>query len=451
MDVDQWLRIYETVWYLAIATYFKYHLYLPVSAFNFVYEDCKIIEDENDYNQNYYTIHSYERQIDLETPKEKDFEKVFIRLINNFELVCKNVLEFKPQYSQKVLIAMFNMIGTLITNAETCSDKLCSSLDYYIETISQTESLQNENVEKFIQYFGDKVCCNQFRIDFFEIEAPDKNYTLYNDISENANNQFFAILKITPKSASPDEVVEANYREYYCSKASMILSHRTLVHSLRLKIKNCILQINSAKHISRRPLKMNEFVWISMSDHGDTRKIATECYRNADFYPAVEKLYTLKLELFNIFFNHYTIRNSLDTHFIAAKLNFIEDTLGEVRLTLSQKIQEIECPSNESFNPFIEIGADHEEAKFVSAGDKQDQIQEAVSQAAEDLREAYQELDNTMKAWFMTLPEPETLNVGAKQATLKRKLRWEKMMSSKAKIRELQTVFRKVKMSKKKK
>lgn len=44
IEPSLWLRLYETAWYLAIASNWskRYHVYLPVNALNFVYEDAEI-------------------------------------------------------------------------------------------------------------------------------------------------------------------------------------------------------------------------------------------------------------------------------------------------------------------------------------------------------------------------------------------------------------------------
>lgn len=267
---------------------------------------------------------------------------MFISLIHHFEAVFTNIAEYRPQHSQKIEIAMFNMVGTLIANSETCSQKLVDSLNYYIELISQSDVLQNENVEKFVQYFGDKDACDQFKVDFFEIEASEKNDTLYTDMREDASNQFFAMLLIKAKSEDPDKAVCEKHSEYFSSKAARILSHTTLVKSLRLSLKNFSLEIKSNRVRNNRELGMNGYTWITMSDHGNVSQLVTECCNFVPLFPIIEKLYTLKLKLLNIFFNHYTIRNSLDTHFVAAKLNLIEDNLQEARLNLTERISEIE-------------------------------------------------------------------------------------------------------------
>lgn len=62
----------------------------------------------------------------------------------------------------------------------------------------------------------------------------------------------------------------------------------------------------------------------------------------------------------------------------------------------------------------------------------------------------FYDLDNTLKDWFTNLPEPEALNIGAKQAHLKRKLRWEKMTTSNEKIKQLKGIFKKLKIRGKK-
>ena len=59
-----------------------------------------------------------------------------------------------------------------------------------------------------------------------------------------------------------------------------------------------------------------------------------------------------------------------------------------------------------------------------------------------------EDLRQTLVGWLGTLPEPEALNIGVKQVGLKRKLRWESMMSSRDKIVKLKGFFRNLRIKK---
>lgn len=355
---------------------------------------------------------------------------------------------------------MYNMIGTLIINCEKSSESLCNIIDGYISVISQSDALQNENIEKFTAYFNDKQCCDQFKDEFFDIDDFQKNDTLYTDASDNANNQYFVMLFIKCHSENPQEVVKSKWEKYQNDKINKMLSHKILTKSLRLKIKNSLLTMkNNLSYKQMKSLSMNEHSWVCLSDHGNIQSLIKEASHSKDLFPVIDRLFSLQSQLFNILNNHYTIRNSLDTHFVSAKLNYIEEVLLEARINLSQKIQEIEGISNqsaeeskeadESFNPFIEIGDNNEEVKFISLNDKREKLEEAVSQITENLKTIAEKLENTLQKWLNSMPEPEVQNIGAKQANLKRKLRWEKMLSSSAKVKQLQGIFRKLRVKKK--
>ena len=103
---------------------------------------------------------------------------------------------------------------------------------------------------------------------------------------------------------------------------------------------------------------------------------------------------------------------------------------------------------DDSFNPFIEIGEGNKEIKYVTFEDKRVKIQEMISQVAEDLRFREEDMRETLKNWTNNMPEPEVLNIGAKQANLKNQLKWEQMMTSSEKVKKLQRIFRKLRSKK---
>jgi hypothetical protein len=204
INSNNWIRLFETVWYLAIVSKWSTS-YLQVNALNFVHEGCDVKEHE-DANEAYEHVETYKRNIDLEeekvsglkaseltnksiwtetegdntganmqktgqnqpnsfsSNKDKNSDlKVFIHLLAHFQKVHSEKLTYSPQYLPKVLIAMFNMIGTLMVNSEQVTNTLVNSFEYFI---SQIDILQNENIEKFIQFFGDFNSCQQFKADF---------------------------------------------------------------------------------------------------------------------------------------------------------------------------------------------------------------------------------------------------------------------------------------------
>lgn len=56
----------------------------------------------------------------------------------------------------------------------------------------------------------------------------------------------------------------------------------------------------------------------------------------------------------------------------------------------------------------------------------------------------YTTLSESLETWLNKLPAAEALNLGAKHANLKNKLRWEKLMSSGEKVKKLQNIFKKI-------
>ena len=98
--------------------------------------------------------------------------------------------------------------------------------------------------------------------------------------------------------------------------------------------------------------------------------------------------------------------------------------------------------NDESFNPFIEIGEDNEEKQFVDANEKVDKFEEDAFKFSEKIKEKAESLSSVLYQWLEQMPEPESLNINFKQATLSKKLKWEKMLTSKEKIKQLQRIFK---------
>jgi hypothetical protein len=282
-----------------------------------------------------------ERQVDIETIGD-DWEKYFIRMMNHFKRVHEWFANSEIQCLQKVLISMFNMIGTLVTNCEKISNNLVNSLDYFITAISNSEVLQNENIEKFLDYFGSKTACDQFRSDFYEIDDKDKNDTLYFDVDEDSHNQYFVILTIKQASVNPSEAIEQKWSDYNCEKAKRIIAYCKLRKLLRLKVKNFLLKLKTEKMVNVvTDLAMEHYNWISLDDDGDIRQIINAVSQEQVTFELIDELYKNQRILMNILSNHYSIRNSLDTHFVVNKLNEVNRVLNETRKTFTKKMTEI--------------------------------------------------------------------------------------------------------------
>jgi hypothetical protein len=106
--------------------------------------------------------------------------------------------------------------------------------------------------------------------------------------------------------------------------------------------------------------------------------------------------------------------------------------------------------NDESFNPFIEIGEDNKEAGFVDFSDRKERTKDLVNEVNDTLKTEVERLNVVFYEWIDTMPEPESLNIGVKQQQLNRKLKWEKMVTSKDKIKQLQGIFRMLRKKKSK-
>ncbi|CAI2362242.1 unnamed protein product [Moneuplotes crassus] len=454
---DIWISLIETAWYLAVVTYFGGNkgglldgkVYLPSDAFNYVHENCDLIVDQEDPTQNYNQILEYVRNIDIEKSSSSS-DQLFIQLIANFVSKYDIFLQEEPQYLQRCLIGMFNMIGTLITNCEKVTQALSDAIASYSEIITTNEVIKTENIDKFCDYFEDRDKLMQFKSDFFQIEDYDKNDTLYHDPDNLSHNQFLVILSIVPSSENPQESVDLKWEEYTFQTASSLLAFRTLQKSLKLKVKNYLLKLKTEKaKFGQNNINMNEHNWISLNDFGPLDHLIHQCSTSKILRNAIEEATSVQNKLYNIFLNHYTIQTSSDTHFIASKLSQIEEEMLNARIDLAKQIYELDSPSNnesndESFNPFIEIGGNNEEVKFVSASGDNSKITDIVNTIATKLLEESQEIDESLSTWLTALPEPELLSISTKQSSLKHKLRWEKMLNSKQKLRQLRSYFRNI-------
>ena len=212
-----------------------------------------------------------------------------------------------------------------------------------VDKISEYNLLQDQNIDKLQQYFGSKECCHNFKNEFFEISDYEKNDTLYLNNEEDSNDQYFVLLTLVPVDEAQDEEVDCLWTSYTSKKASKMLAHKRLVKSLRLKIKNYLLILKTKNSYSKnRNLTVNEYNWIGLGGNYYITQLIRESCINEYIFEAIERLYNLQNQLMNILNNHYTIRNSLDTHFVVTKIDEIEKTLIDANVEISRKIIEIE-------------------------------------------------------------------------------------------------------------
>ena len=239
-----------------------------------------------------------------------------------------------------MLIAIFNMVGTLITDCDTATNNIWNSIQYIIKVFSQSELLENENIEKFIDYFNDRNACSQFKNDFFEIDDTQKNDTLYFDSSDNANNQYFVQLFIKQKSKDQKKAVLESVNNYKSTKAMRMVAHCTLLRLLSQKVKNYKLKKNTENTSIPANLSMNGFNWICLKSEENMNQVIKIASKDPKMLMYVDKIYEIQLQLMNIMNNHFSIRNSLDTHFVVARINETSEYLNYIRNYLSLSINE---------------------------------------------------------------------------------------------------------------
>ena len=113
---------------------------------------------------------------------------------------------------------MFNMFATLVINCEEMSGRLTDHLANIIDTISYTETLSQENVDKFLQYYGGRDSCHQFKNDFFDISDYDKNDSLYLDSEDGARNQYLVLFSLQPAAEQSELCQQDEYLNYQNNK-----------------------------------------------------------------------------------------------------------------------------------------------------------------------------------------------------------------------------------------
>lgn len=106
------------------------------------------------------------------------------------------------------------MVGTLITNAPEFSKTLHTQINQFCNILSESEYIDEENLNKFLEYFGSKDAINNFKLDFYEISDEEKNDTLFYDIHDKVINQYFVHLTIIPENKSNQILIKTIYKKY---------------------------------------------------------------------------------------------------------------------------------------------------------------------------------------------------------------------------------------------
>ncbi|CAI2383785.1 unnamed protein product [Moneuplotes crassus] len=444
----QWLRMFEKTWYLAIVTFWadQGSIYLPVNALNYLHEDVEVIENEQEHEERYLKILNYEKWINLPQSQNKDPLGFFIAMLKNFETMANRFFENTSIHYQKIMIAMFNMFGTLIINCDKVSTSLCDAIGFYQDIINEGIIDQN-NSSKFEEYFHDIESCQQFKADFSEIVDYEKNDTLYHEGTKD-NNQYLVMLTIREEENKTENSIDLKYSQYLHEDAQRILSTRTLIKKLKLPIKNFNLSLKSTSHIKRSDcVSPTTFNWMLLAGNVSAHEDLKAIHGSFAIEYLIDKFYNLQNQLFNILHNHYTIRNSLDTHFVVTKLDEIEKILVEARLELSYRSAEnskLDESSSSSFNPFIEIGSNTEELKFVSPDSPSHLSKPTLSQIISTLNSKYTSLSTSLTQWLQSLPPPTLQSITTQHTTLTNKLRWESLISSRTNLQRLQAIYKKI-------
>ena len=98
--------------------------------------------------------------------------------------------------------------------------------------------LDDDNLNKFTEYFCTKDAVLQFKTDFLEIYDGEKNDTLYYDIHSEAKNQFFIHLTVQPISPNHGEVAIAKYEQYIQEKNVKIISMKRIAKKMESLLNN---------------------------------------------------------------------------------------------------------------------------------------------------------------------------------------------------------------------
>lgn len=168
-----------------------------------------------------------------------------------------------------------------------------------------------------------------FRNDFLSIDDEQKNDTLYYEVDQDSHNQYLVLLYIKSASEDPMESTQIAIEKYYANKNSMMIKQKQILRKMHQPFMNYILKIKTEKglSLSRNQLKVFEHNWVSVNQTYNTHYALKLYHSNPSNAVYIEELYRTQNKLINIFNNHYSIRNSLDTHFIVNKLNEINKFL----------------------------------------------------------------------------------------------------------------------------
>mmetsp|Transcript_42692 Transcript_42692/g.49971 ORF Transcript_42692/g.49971 Transcript_42692/m.49971 type:complete len:189 (-) Transcript_42692:30-596(-) len=181
-------------------------------------------------------------------------------------------------------------------------------------------------------------------------------------------------------------------------------------------------------------------MWIVENKNADITRCFKALCQNTGLRELISQTESTFTKLYNIFCSSYTIKNSFDIHFIIDGIDELNKASSATRDGLVAAIEEVFSRTEESFNPFIEVSQTEEKA--FATTETQDRLNEAIAKVSAELSAVHDKLSARITDWLSKKSAPELLNLEAKQQVLKQKLKWEKMLSSKDKLRKLKKAIR---------
>ena len=159
------------------------------------------------------------------------------------------------------------------------------------------------------------------------IEDEQKNDTLYFDVDEDANNQYLVLLFVKPISKDSEQTAQNQLDKYYEEKGMKMIKQKIILKKMHQPLMNFSLKCKNKDTFRPKILSVQEYNWVSVNQVYNSSYALKLLFSNPQNVENLKTIYQTQNKLINIFFNHFSIRNSLDTHFVVVKLNEINDFL----------------------------------------------------------------------------------------------------------------------------
>jgi len=383
------------------------------------------------------------RNLDIQNISEQEFNNQCTNLLRLYHRFLEYSVEEHSVKLTLIIQIIFDVIATIGANIFVTSNPLLTQIEKISSIISESDFIDEENFNKFNDYYGSRDAFCNFKDEFDSITDDEKNDALYFYPDEQAQNLYFVHLTIIPESDNPDGAAKEKYQKYLDEKRIRMVNHYRLSTRLNKKLLNVKLARKSF-NINKEAynLSISSQNWIFQGE--DYRGVLKIIAKNTQAREVLEKVEATMHLLFNIFNSHFAIKNSFDTHFIVSHIVKLNKIAIISRQQLEEKLHELQNQSknNESFNPFIEIGDNQEENKFVDLKE-QDFDQEAMKilESLDTLREF---IDMDMAKWLSIKHEKPLfmLHLHVQQQNLRQKLKWEQKYNSKDKLNKLKKMIR---------